>query len=208
METIDLCNDLISTYDEYVGLFEKEINTLLGYAIPRGYRGNEESYQNGIRIREKIKELKQKIDDKKNQTTHEQVVELDMMLKAWDYVHLKCNLIQLLDNNEIELLSFFRYPSCVRNVIISTSSNSGVMWLKKFGDRVLEEILPKYNMMVDNKIAIEFRPIIEKGGEYEEAKKVSSLWFGSKDGVYSIGISAENMDGFPPMKLEKKLKND
>ena len=193
METIELCNNLIETYDEYVELLEKEISYLLGYAVSHGYKGDQKSYQNGIRIREKIKELKQMVENEKSQSIDDTIV----FLKAWDFSNLKFNLMQMLDTSEIELLSFFRYPSCVRNVIISSSTENDA-WLKKFGDRILEEILPKYDAFFDNKIVIEFRPIVKK------SEMVSSLFFGYKDNQYSIGLSVENKDGWMPHKLNKK----
>ena len=57
MDAINLCEELISTYEEYVDLFDKELNSIIGLAVAHRYYGEESSYQNGIRIRERIKEI-------------------------------------------------------------------------------------------------------------------------------------------------------
>jgi hypothetical protein len=63
MENKEIISEIISTYDNYISLLDVEINTLLGYAVPHGYTGNETEYKQGVELREKISELKKKIGE-------------------------------------------------------------------------------------------------------------------------------------------------
>jgi hypothetical protein len=100
--------------------------------------------------------------------------------------------------DDIELLLYSPYPTVVRNVLMETDTvKDEDNALIRFGNTLLYSVLPKYKVPDDNKIAIKFR-IKSHTGE-----KICSLWFGSRDGRYYIGLSAENKDGFTPIVLHK-----
>ncbi|MCL2312578.1 MAG: hypothetical protein FWC41_08880 [Firmicutes bacterium] len=195
--------EIISVYDKYIELLDDEISSIIGIAVAHGYTGNETGYQQGIILRDKITQLKGRLLTEDLSVDEEEYFSAlnKIVMDQIEYSSLKNNLIKLLDNcNDIELLSYHRYPSCVRNTILSTNLNCKTPedeWLTNFGKIILEKKLPKYKVPFDNKIAIEFKPVYKEIGE-----QPCSLWFGYKDNTYSIGLTAENKDGFPPIKIK------
>jgi len=191
---VDLTKDIIETYDEYVKLLEKGIDDLIGLAVAHGYTGNETDYHEGIRLRAKIQELKNAIE-KEDEITGNGLVQ--NYLDSMELSSFKRHVIELLDDSYIEVLSYFSYPSCVRRVILSTNVNYKTPehdWLTAFAEKMFYEVLPRYNIFIDNKIAIKIKP---RNPNIKESEDNCSMWFGSKDGQYYIGLNAENMDGFP-----------
>jgi len=124
---------------------------------------------------------------------------------AIDLLNIKDNIMSLLDIcNDIELISYYRYPSCVRNVILSTQieGEEEEVWLNIFGEKIIN-LLPQYSVMFDNKIVVEFKPKTKRG---KKGEILTSLFFAHKDNHYYIGLTAENKDGIPPIKLKKIKK--
>ena len=192
---MSLFDEMTFTYDTYVMLLSKEIDNLLGISIAHGYNGNNESYLEGVRLRNKIAELKKQ---HKNEDAVDYSNYLQYYLSDMELLSYKQQLIAMLGNGNIEILSYLPYPSVVRHCILLTDFNFKTKehdWLTEFANRMLEVECPKYNICVDNKIAIRFQLHI-KSSEY-----ITPLWFGSRDGQYYIGLSAENMDGVHEIKL-------
>ena len=57
-----LISEIISTYDSYVDLLSKELNSLMGLAVAHGYTGNETAYEQGVALRDKINEFKKMLE--------------------------------------------------------------------------------------------------------------------------------------------------
>jgi hypothetical protein len=116
---------------------------------------------------------------------------------------LDFNKIQIIDTlikNDIQIISYYTYPSGVRNVIleqvngVKTEEND---FLNIFYQKIIEK-LKKHNLPVDNKIVIEFKTITNDGDGH------SNLFFSIKDGLYKIGLEAFNAYDTPPIYIENE----
>jgi hypothetical protein len=197
IEETNLCEDIVKAYDEYIALLEKEIQSVIGLAVAHGYTGNETGYHEGVRLRAKIQDLKNAIEQYEEQ--HDII---ESFLTTLELTSLKGSIIRLLNNSDIAVLSYFRYPSVVRHNILSTHISYNTKehdWLTGFAERMFKEVLPKHNIPIDNKIAIEIKPLPKNIKKNHEDN--CSMWFGSRDGAYCIGLNAENMDGYPAIEI-------
>jgi len=136
----------------------------------------------------------------------DETAEFKIYLNSMGFTSLKRNLLKtILEADYLQIISFSPYPSGVRNVILEQSHNEKTPeheYLDMIYDKLILR-LEEFNLHVDNKIVIEFKPLKKQDRHCE---RHTSLFFSSHDGINRIGLESFHYDGMKPIMIKDKKR--